>query len=326
MTFFVGGVGESHALSLRAGVCVCDDPKRMIHVLHVAPGREEVVHLPPLARDCIESFARHRADNIVCVWTYGPLSEPVQGAVCRDASEILPYAMVEKVQQSLAGFKHGHHFGNGLAIFSDMFRLAVVHSLGGWWLDTDVFLLRPLPNVERVFTTEPRKLTGIYSRRPHNVHFPSQAPAGNFNLGVFRAPAGCPLIGSMLQRMRRKVERGRITNALYYLQPFVDAIRANDRALNAVLPPIYFCPLPVWTTKLGTTCFGYPIPTIREVQATSYGVHLLGPRLKAMWKDVFRAQLIGTGDDDGKDAASIRSLALAPPPPAALPPPPQHWR
>ena len=151
--------------------------------------------------------------------------------------------------------------------------------------------MRPLPKREYVFTTEPRKMTGVFSQQPHNVHFPTKAPLGKFNLGVFRAPARSPVLARMVDVMQRKLRSGRMSNALFYMDAFVDIIRADKRALDGVLRPVAFCPIPVWrSAPAPSLSFGYDAPTIAHIRRHSYGVHLLGPRLKSTW-DTLRPQL-----------------------------------
>jgi hypothetical protein len=67
----------------------------------------------------------------VNLWTYGDMPNAPAGAIVRDAREILPESEVFLNQRgSYAGF-------------SDLFRYAVLCSLGGLYADTDVIALKP---------------------------------------------------------------------------------------------------------------------------------------------------------------------------------------
>lgn len=73
----------------------------------------------------------------VNLWTYGDMPNPPKGVLVKDARDILPENAVFLNQRgSYAGF-------------SDLFRYAVLSSIGGLYADTDVIALKPaseLPN------------------------------------------------------------------------------------------------------------------------------------------------------------------------------------
>lgn len=79
----------------------------------------------------------------VNLWTYGDMPNAPKGAIVKDAREILPESEVFLNQRgSYAGF-------------SDLFRYAVLGSVGGLYADTDVIALKPaseLPTVPFVVT------------------------------------------------------------------------------------------------------------------------------------------------------------------------------
>lgn len=247
------------------------------------------VRLPYLEKACIESAVRYNPNHTVVLWTYSRIQPCIDGLKVQDAAHVLPKSTLMSVQQAVRkSMDPKSYFANGLSVFSDIFRVAAVHKFGGWWLDTDVLLLKQLPDRQYAFSTEPRKLTGYFTRKPHNIHFPLQAKTGNFNLGVFCAPAGCDILQRVLQKMLRKLATGRISSALYFIEPFVKLINENDAARMAVLGPSAFCPLPNWSTKVvfGKATFGYEVDCLEKVRTESYGVHFLGPRLKSQFKSL----------------------------------------
>ena len=86
-------------------------------------------NLSAVERLCVESFVRQ--DFKVILWTYGGLDNCPEGAQLRDAREILSESEIFLNRQgSLAGF-------------SDYFRYAVLSKIGGLYVDTDVYALKP---------------------------------------------------------------------------------------------------------------------------------------------------------------------------------------
>jgi hypothetical protein len=111
--------------------------------------------------------------------------------------------------------------------FSDIFRYAVLQEFGGWWLDTDIVLLKPLDFAsEHVFSTQ---WSGV-----ENGH----VCVG----GVMRAPKGslhmANLYALALQRLfsERRVEYGAVGPLL--LSEYL--LLSNEELQSSVLPPTTF--------------------------------------------------------------------------------------
>ena len=95
--------------------------------------------LSPLEQLCIRSFLKHGHE--FHLYAYGTLDGVPNGCIVRDANEILPESDIEKFQN--------------LANFSDLFRFCMLYRLGGWWVDLDVFCLRPFEfSSEHVFSSQ----------------------------------------------------------------------------------------------------------------------------------------------------------------------------
>jgi Alpha 1,4-glycosyltransferase conserved region len=83
---------------------------------------------------CITSFLRHGVGYNLYV--YDEPAKVPSGVILKDAEAILPrdkvfrYAAGEFNLASIAGF-------------TNLFRYTVIHQRGGWWIDTDVCLLKP---------------------------------------------------------------------------------------------------------------------------------------------------------------------------------------
>lgn len=87
--------------------------------------------LPAIAECCLNSFAAN--GHPVEVYSYTPLKTSSQLKIC-DANNIIPESGI-------------FYYPNGSpAAFSNYFRYLLLQKLGAWWVDTDVFCLKPLPD------------------------------------------------------------------------------------------------------------------------------------------------------------------------------------
>lgn len=82
--------------------------------------------LSPLEHLCMRSFLKQ--GHPVHLYSYDFLTGP-EGVEMKDADDILPRASISRFQN--------------LANFSDFFRYTLLMKRGGWWVDLDVFCLRP---------------------------------------------------------------------------------------------------------------------------------------------------------------------------------------
>jgi hypothetical protein len=78
----------------------------------------------------IASFLAHGHEYHL--YTYGEVGHLPQGAVLKNAEEILPKAAIFRYHQ------HPSYAG-----FSNFFRYRLLLGKGGWWVDTDVVCLKP---------------------------------------------------------------------------------------------------------------------------------------------------------------------------------------
>src|SRR5437763_9619614 len=94
---------------------------------------------------CLRSFVDR--GHTVEVFSYDPSLVVPDGVVRRDANEIWP---TNRVLQYQTGFGTGSP-----ALHANLFRHAMLHRLGGWWIDLDVVLLRTeLPQQPIYFARE----------------------------------------------------------------------------------------------------------------------------------------------------------------------------
>ncbi|MFT4118561.1 hypothetical protein [Bradyrhizobium sp.] len=101
------------------------------------------------------------------LFTYDPAIAVPDWIVRRDANEIWPTDRVLAYQKDI---------GRGsFALHSNLFRYAMLHQLGGWWIDHDVILLRPELPADPFFfsieTVDPTRVTFSV------VKFPAGHPA-----------------------------------------------------------------------------------------------------------------------------------------------------
>lgn len=99
--------------------------------------------LSPLEWLTIRSFLKQGYH--FTLWTYQQDGYNLpEGAVCRDASEII-------AKRDVFQYEKLNQFGHGMgsfAGFSDIFRYRLLFLKGGWWTDMDVCCLKPLPDTE----------------------------------------------------------------------------------------------------------------------------------------------------------------------------------
>ena len=103
---------------------------------------------------CITSFVRHGVTYNLYVY-----DEPAKlpgGVSLKDAAAVLPR---DKVFRYAAG-----EFNLGsIAGFTNWFRYAAIHQRGGWWIDTDVCLLKPFDFAgEEVYFEESSQTEAFY--------------------------------------------------------------------------------------------------------------------------------------------------------------------
>jgi len=144
--------------------------------------------------------------------------------------------------------------------FSDIFRYAVLHEHGGWWLDTDIVLLKPLNfGAPHVFSAQ---WSGV-----ENGH----ACAG----GVMRAPKGSLHMANLyaLSRQRlldeRRVEYGAVGPLL--LSEYL--LLSDDEELrSSILPPTTFNAIDWHEVDLFTTESRAGFELLSDPRVT--GIHL----------------------------------------------------
>jgi hypothetical protein len=112
--------------------------------------------------------------HLVELFTYDPAIAVPEWIVRRDANEIWP-------TDHILSYRNGVSRGS-FALHANLFRYAMLHRLGGWWIDQDVILLRQELPAQDIFfsleTIEPMRATN----------------------SVLKFPAGHPLLSDCVAR------------------------------------------------------------------------------------------------------------------------------
>jgi hypothetical protein len=107
-----------------------------------------------LEKLCIASFVRHGIGYNLYVYDEPQQTPP--GVTLKDAASILP-------RDKIFRYSAGEFNLGSIAGFTNLFRYTVIHGLGGWWIDTDVCLIRPFDfGQEEVYFEESSQTEPFY--------------------------------------------------------------------------------------------------------------------------------------------------------------------
>ncbi len=123
--------------------------------------------------------------HAVELFTYDPAIAVPSWIVRRDAREIWPTDHILTYRNDISP--------GSFALHANLFRYAMLHRLGGWWVDLDVILLRPDLPAEDIFfaleTTDPMSATNSV------LKFPAGHPAMSDCVARCVAAGESPLYG-----------------------------------------------------------------------------------------------------------------------------------
>jgi hypothetical protein len=183
----------------------------------------------------------------VHLYSYGKPANTPKGLRFCDARKILP---AEADTHHSAG-------GQGPVRFSDRFSFALLHALGGIWVDIDVVCLRPLDfaaGLDYFFASE---------------MLPAQAgDEGKLRIRasscVMKAPVGSPLTKDCFAIASTAASSGdAATTGPLLLHSAIEKFNMTAALLN----PNLFCPVPFWNMPA-------LISGITVLPPESYGIHL----------------------------------------------------
>lgn len=179
---------------------------RIVHGLWIGP-------LTRLERLTLGSFAAHGHE--FHLWRYESVADPLpQGVVVRDANEVLPRARVfrKRIADGEVGIGEGSY-----ALFADLFRIKLLHELGGIWVDMDVLCLKPF-DFEQPYVFRAHRLGAV--------------------LNVIKCPRGSGLTGELLDELGERV--GEDSAWFDVARAFIHGIRRQGLAKfvrNDLMPP-----------------------------------------------------------------------------------------
>lgn len=207
--------------------------------------------LRPAVRLALRSMAAQ--GHPVSLYAYEPAealggSLPA-GVAWADASGVLPHALYRRCVQDA-----------DIRFFSDLFRYRALHQRGGWWLDTDMVLLRPLRfAADHVFCTQ-----WGGTEQGHMV----------VNDAI-RAPQGSPFMARLFDEALAALDRGGgvpfgAAGPLLLTRELLTG--AGRDLLGGVMPPMVFNPVD-WTRHEDLNTPG-PALLERIAHPRVAGVHL----------------------------------------------------
>jgi hypothetical protein len=196
-----------------------------------------------LIANCLSSFIKQ--GHSVHLYCYDDPPDIPKDVKIYSADDILPKKIL---QQNVIGEGKGSY-----AAFSDLFRFALLYQRGGWWIDADMFCLRPfVAQNSHVVATE------------HD----------SIGTCVIRAPSGSEILRSTLAI----ISQIRIEDVAWseYKDIYASVVISAQMS-NIIQHSHVFCPIP-WNMITHYVRTEY-VPTFEH---TTLGVHL--------WHEVWRRE------------------------------------
>ena len=224
---------------------------------------------PPLDMRLLNLLSLRSAaiHHTVWLWCYQSFSNIPVGVVAKDASELLPFdTFQEALKQPASSTTFSHKKrnkkrmrieteGRHIAHLSDLFRVRVLRRFGGWWLDMDTIVLRPLPTALPYYfsTISEKQKDGIQAIKNakmwagKNTDFPDWDGKDSFqNTPIYIKQPNDPLTIEWDAKLTALVLN---PCALPWLQVIreMEVIIVRKGLQRFVCPPIHFCPYPFWS-------------------------------------------------------------------------------
>lgn len=170
--------------------------------------------MPQLQRLCLESFLKNNTEYYL--YTYREVKGLPDGVVLMDANAIISQEFI-----FLDRF-------NSYATFADWFRVKLLYTTGGWWVDADVVCLKEFVSAEDyVFATEFSKNNPVICNC------------------VMKTPKNSPVLKAVLHAVEQNLA-GRDSEAISWREigaiALVDGIM-DFSLLEYALSPEVFCPI-----------------------------------------------------------------------------------
>jgi len=149
--------------------------------------------------------------------------------------------------------------------YSDLFRYKVLYEYGGTWLDADLILLRPLPNLETIISSEYTMKSGAFKSKNDMTA----------TIQCLRFVKGNPLIKKIIDTIHTKINNPAWRENMKIFRKIIE-----KDAMGEVLEPHLFNPVPWWnieniaSAELPKVKYNCPTPNDKWILSNSIGVHL----------------------------------------------------
>lgn len=193
---------------------------------------------------CMQSFLKN--DSIPHIYSYGKIKNLPEGAVLKDANEIIPEEYVFK------------DLYNSYATFSDWFRIKLLFLKGGWWVDSDMLCIKPF-NITSpyVFATEKIERGGDHVINISNcvIKMPKNSEIGK------------TILHNIENTLTGLVDKTKIQWTAIGAKTLGEEILKKELT-NYIVSPLVFCPIDFHNYK---DIFQDPSFELSDI---TYGIHL----------------------------------------------------
>jgi len=155
-------------------------------------------------------------------------------------------------------------------IYSDYFRYNFLKVFGGTYIDSDIFLLKRIPDDDIIINTEYTNQSGAFKSKD------IMRPTNN----LMRFPKNDELISSLVDLINSKEIKSNNKNNNVLLVPYIQLLKKNTDYQQYYLHPKFLSPYSFSTIKhLGLndgveSKFDVPVAKIEDVIKNSWGIHL----------------------------------------------------
>ena len=236
--------------------------------------------------------------HTVWLWCYQSFTSLPAAVISKDANELLPRNVFERALSNGSTFFANRRrskvvAGRHVAHLSDLIRVLALRRFGGWWLDMDTIVLKPLPTaLPYYFATIPEKRTESEGKggerltgraRANSIMWSGHATEqwdgmDSFqNTPIYIAQPEDTLVIEWETRIAPLVLGAGQVEWLEIIRTMESAV-IKLHLQQYVCPPELFCPYPFWKTDLlvspastassvmHSTC----LPSVDEVMQRSY--------------------------------------------------------
>ena len=184
--------------------------------------------MPMINHHCLKSMTKY---HTVEIYTYSKIENLPQntdhGVIIKDANEIIE-------EKDLFYFNE-----TDIAPFSDLFRFKLLLLKGGYWLDLDIFLLKPINYKmnEFIVGSERTMLVGAFkSKNPYKA-----------NIGFLKAKRKSKFYERIVEECEKKIEKGlkKRTDLMVVFQKQIERFGLE----YCIKSPEFYCNLDWWFLK-----------------------------------------------------------------------------